>query len=348
MANYGTAVFKGNGTTPLINQGLSGGTLYVDTITVAAGTSQTFTYSSVPGGANLRVMLVDAGAHSFSVGTNGSGQATVTVTYVPGYNSGYATTLFVFCTLTTEPSYGVELINDAGERLVSSIFPVPEFLGAVTATYTGGGSWPGYWGATTSLGAGRKRMILWKIPDTSEASFQGTCYVADTVTGSYTLSCKAFSNTAESFAAPVAYIYALTGLQASSDTYGMRVYTAAGAVTFDSGRQMLSLLKAQTYSFYDSPSIPSMSGLSVALLLPSINAQYAASSQYMIGIDGITGEIIWGYLYALSFGTIRKNGTTLYTDYRVVDGGSGSSPIDVYNGQDTGLLTVITNTAFYS
>lgn len=345
MPNYGTALYKANGSTPLINQGLAGGSLYLATVSVAAGSSQTFTYADVPGGAYLRVMLVQAGGHSFSIGTNGSGQATVT--FSANGTSSYATIAFIFATQTTEPSYGVSLINDDGERLVSTLFGVPEFLGAVT---TSGSLASGYWTASTSLGAGRKRMILWKIPDTTYIAFQGDCYVADSVTGSYTLTCKSFTFTgSESMPfAPVAYVFALDGLSAGSESYGMRVFTASGAVTFDSGKQMLALLKSQTYSFGDSITISSMSGITPAVLLPSPTAQYGSSSSYFAGYDTITGDPLYGYILSNYYGTLRKNGTTLYTAYTYVDAGTSWTPNDFYNGQGTGLVTIVTDSANYS
>jgi hypothetical protein len=346
MANYGTAVYKSNGVA-LVNQGLAGGTLYIDTVVMAVGYSQTFTYSNVPGGAYLRVMLVQAGAHTFSIGTNGSGQATVTFTYASSYASSNQTIAFVFATQTNEPTYGVSLINDAGERLVSTLYPVPEFLGTVT---TSGSLASGYWTASTSLGAGRKRMILWKIPDTTYISFQGNCYVSDSVTGSYTLTCKSFTfGGSESISyAPVAYVFALTGLTAGSESYGMRVYNGSGAVTFCSGRQMMSLLKAQTYDFGYTLTISEMSGITPILLLPSTTAQTGGSSSYFAGYDSMTGDPLYGYILYNYYGTFRKNGTVIYTAYDYVDAGNSWTPNDFYNGQDTGLLTVVSNSANYS
>ena len=348
MATYGTALYKANGTTPLINQGLSGGSLYLDTVTLAVGTSATYTYPDVPGGAYLRVMLVKAGAHAYSIGTNGSGQATVAFTYYSGSGSSNQTIAFIFASQTTEPSYGVSLINDAGERLVSSLFSVPECIGVVTSTYVGGGSIGGVWSATSSVGAGRKRMILWKIPDTSYTSFQGEGYISEAVTGSYSVSCRQYQTSSETFAAPVAYIFALTGLATGSESYGIRVYTAGGAVTFDSGKQMLSLLKSQTYDFGTPVTVASMSGVAAAILLPSPTSQYGSSSSYFAGYDGITGEPLYGYIYTNYFGATRKNGTTLYSDYFYVDGGSGWTLNDYYNGQSTGLVTVVTDSSNYS
>lgn len=350
MADYGIAVYKANGTTPLINQGLSGGTLYVDTVVQTVGSSQTYVYDKVPGGSNLRVMLVQAGAHVFSVGTNASGYATLTVTYLSSYGSANATVLFVFATSTVEPTYGVQLINDAGDRLVSTLYPVPEFLGAVTTTNTGGNSIPYNWTASTTVGSGKKRMVLWKIPDTTNTYFSGTCYIPDTVTGSYSVACNSYMTlgASETYAAPVAYIFSLGPTSSSGDAYGVRVYDGSGNIMFDSGKQMMSLVKSQTYDFGYAITVSQMSGISPAILLPSLTANTGNSSSYFAGYDTITGEPLYGYLYTALYGTIRKNGTTLETKYFAVDNGSGWTANDYYNGQDTGLCSVITNSASYA
>lgn len=344
MATYGTAVYRANGTTPLINQGLSGGSLYLDTIEIAAGGSTSRTYPDVPGGSYIRVMLVQAGAHSYTIGTNGSGQATLSVNYTA--TSSGTTVLFVFATQTTEPTYGISLINDAGERLVSGIFPVPEFLGAVTTTFGGASGISGYWSASTSLGAGRKRMILWKIPDTTDTGFQGTCYVSDTVTGSYSVMATAYGSDTLS-AAPVAYVFAVTGLNTGTESYGIRVYNASGGITFDSGKGMLALLKSQTYNNSDSMTVSQMSGITPLILLPSPTAQYGSSSMYFAGYDTITGEPLYGYIYFTYVATLRKNGTTLYSVYKFWESGSGWTPNDYFNGQDTGLVTIVSDSAYY-
>ena len=361
---YGTAVYQSNGTTPLVNQSLAGGTLYVATITQSSGTSQTYTYPDVPGGSNLIVLLIYAGGHDYTTGTNGSGQATVTFTWNSSKNGGY-TYAYIFAKNTTEPNYGIAVINDAGERLVSTVFPVPEYLGKVTTTYQGVGSQgESIFSATTSIGSGTNRLILWSIPDTDYQYYSGGGYLPSSITGTTYVSCDyrvdipswyAAGSPAVNNTAPVAYIFGLDTLTASSDTYGIRVRNGSN-IMFDSGKQHLSLLKAIPYtldSFYgtgaeSSFSATGISGKTTALMLPSLTFQGLLSSGPYPFQDPY-GEWYSVYVDTIYHAGVRKKGNNFYSLFLPYNPNTGSdTPHDYYNGQDSGLYSIVTDATYYT
>lgn len=243
--SYGIEVTRANGKV-IASQTMPGGRVYVGKITAAAGTTPSpYTYPEVPGGDSLRVLQVSKGAHTFTTGTNAQGQATITLTPVSNRTS-YATVLYIFTTQTTEPSYGIQNINDAGERSFSTIFPCPEFLDKLTFSSTPnysedlaeGNYWSFTHNITTNLGAGRTRLVLWNLPEnTGDCWFTGTTLIESYVTGNYTVTAKYIRPTSVSASMPEAFIFALDGLTESSDTYGLRVYDGSTPqkLLFDAG-----------------------------------------------------------------------------------------------------------------
>jgi hypothetical protein len=314
---YGLLTQRPNGM-PLIDPTLIGGRVYVGKYTAAAGASASYTFPNIPGHGRLRVLQIAAGGHSYALSTNGSGQAVITFTPY-SQTSSRSTTVFLFTTYTTEPDYGVLTTNDAGQRTVSGLFPVPEFLGKVTFSNTPSSSYDTadgtYWVydhlSATSLGAGRERLVLWSLPEnTYDCWFKGTTNISNTVTGSFNLRARFIRAPTDPYSMPEAFVFALDGLTTSSDTYGIRVFDQSGNITFDSGRDHMVIKGFETTVDY-----PSSSGST--LTFPGLSTLTASNVPVML-IPSY-GKDVWARITASSSteksyeAGVRRVGSTLYT-----------------------------------
>lgn len=130
--SYGIIIRRADGTI-IAAPGVQGGGIFIGVRTISAGVSDTWTFNTVPGGSYLRVLQVSGGAHYYTIGTNGSNQATLTATArttytISGNQFGFQdSTFLIFSTFTTEDlsnDYGIAVINDSGERLVLSLIHI--------------------------------------------------------------------------------------------------------------------------------------------------------------------------------------------------------------------------------
>jgi hypothetical protein len=318
---YGTEVKLASGKVTT-NQTLPGGRVFLGLLVRSketAGTVTVYTYPDVPGGSNLRVLQVGAGAHVWSAGTNGSGQATMTLTALTTRDTGFSpipqTRLYVFTVATNEPDYGISMVNDAGERTVSGLFPAAEFLGKITFSSTPSSSYDVYEGtywrfnhtsAPTSLGAGRTRMILWSLPNTTDdVWFTGTPFLSSAGTGSYSLNASYIRDPGTAFTMPEAFMFAIDGISPSAETYGMQVFNPSGQLTYDAGLDHMILRGYETgLSYPTSPgtinsfSASYFSGNTPAFSIPTFAKETWSSA----------GQVSNGKYYT---GGVRRNGSTL-------------------------------------
>lgn len=335
-----------------VNTTLPGGRIFVGSITrarEAALTSTTYTYPKVPGGSNLRVMQVGAGAHNWSTGTDGNGNATVTmVAKGAGTRYAFQTTLYVFATSTTEPDFGVNIVNDAGERTVSSVFPCPEFLGklpasafALSYSYTVNNGYTLYqYEANHSLGLGRKVLVLWNLPGTSDDVW----YSGSTFTGSVVFH-SVIAPAGTPFALGEAFLFALDGLQASGDTFGLRVYDEAGTLCFDAGLPHMiirgfenSLSYSLTPNTVSSFSASTFGGIQPVFLLPDFWFEVWTR----LGLNSSRDEYFYGF--------VRRSGSTLATKVvrtEVYIEDVGSNSFTAYYGLNTNLTQIVCDGSLY-
>lgn len=351
--SYGTAIYVAGKT--YLDPGGAGGAVYLGKVTVAVNSSATYTYPDVPGGSHLRVFLVVSGDHTFSTGTNGSGQATLTIT---AKNSGsayaVATTAAVFAALTVEPTYGVSLLNDAGERLVSSMYPLPNFLGKFTLSLlSGGGSTQEVYQTTTSLGSGQDRLIMFKLPDTTDVWYYGTSFVSSSVTGDYNIQLRVFRPNYTSTTIPDAYVFGIQSsgaAPASSEQYGIRIYNSGGALMYDSGNKHLSLKRSTAFDFPATGNtetgytVSQMSGITPLVWLPTHEYLEAVYSHQGFGPGGV---MVPYYNQFFGRAMMRKNGTTLYARHDRVQTGTTFSPIVYNHGQLSNLFTMVADSYLY-
>lgn len=232
--------------TPVVSPTTPAGALFVQAITQSAGTSQTYTFANVPGGSYLRLIQSIPGGHLYSIGTDGSGYATLTLTAITsGYIAFTDSSFIVFSTYTTETNtYGILTVNDAGERVISGVYKTPQYLQKLNAS-----SWsisnngailnPNTYNWYTcsitipSISSARKRYILFSLPTGYDTWFSiDDTYVPESFTSSFTMNADVFSSSSPVM--PDVYIFALDGATAINSNYGIHLWDASGNITYDS------------------------------------------------------------------------------------------------------------------
>lgn len=348
---YGIQTTKGSLTT--LSESLVSGRIYVDLIykeTETSGTATTYTYTSIPGASYLRVHQIGGGTHTWATGTNGSGQATITVTATanPSTLSVPFTLLIVFATRTSETGYGILTTNSTGDTVVSAVYPVPEYVGKITLNSTPAGSYDtgseSYYNysheGTTTAGAGRERLILWVVPQTNEdVWYNCPAHISIAVTGTATVTVNVMTPTGTSYYLPEGYVFALSGLTASADAYGMRISNASGDVTFDSGRTHMVLKAIENIVDY-----PTATGTINTYTLTSLSGvNYPAGSFPQFKQERYSGTGV-----KVHVGAVRVRANLVETRLIKTDSYGGSYSTATYNyGTYTDLTQAIINSADY-
>lgn len=324
-----------------VNMAMPGGRIFVGMVVRAketAGIVTVYTFPDIPGHTFMKVKQVTGGAHIWAVGTNGLGQAIITLTAKNPRPVSFViipdTRLAVFATRTTEPDYGLEFVNDAGERTVSTIRPTADFIGKITfGGAVTAASELGYTryshSISTSLGSGRHRMVLWSVPSTaSDVWFTGTSYIPSSVSGAYNVVAQYYCAAGTPYTLPEAFVFAMGGASQSADAYGLRVYSAAGELMYDAGHQHLVVKAFESISFPNSgvayTSMASFAGITPAFFLPDYVSEVWTSG------SGISNAVV-------RKGVVRRDGTGFGTRSLKVD--QYSEDVVISGTYDWGLQT---------
>lgn len=316
--SYGLEITRANGRTMLAPA--SRGGVFVGLYTAAYGATGSWTFPNIPAG-GLTPYMIGFGGHQVVVGSSG-GVATLTLNPVlsgtaPPLSMRIASTIAVFARLTNEGNYGVLMTSEDGERSISSLYPVPVFLGKLTFSATPTSSFAtGVNGFTrythtvsTSLGAGRTRMILWTIPSSSlDVWYTGTSYLSNAA-GAANVDLKILRAPATTPVLPQGFVFALDGLAASGSAYGLQCFNASGQLTYDSNLAHWRSIGLSTYGY------PATSAGQSAINTYTM-ADYAAATTPLLLIQPYhfeawtSGAVSTAILYD---GFVKRSGTTLST-----------------------------------
>jgi hypothetical protein len=312
-AAYGIEVWGSDGTPHLSSD--SPGTIYIGRYTAVAGSNATFNFPLVPAG-YLTAYIVQRGTHSFAVGDDGSGNAQLSMTAVASLHASN-TLIDVFASLTVEPDYGTSMFNAAGARMLSSTYPTPEFLAKVTFSTTPDSSTTNPHGSVTvysfsstitTLANGRNVVVLWNLPSWSAT------YMKPNGMGGASGGRRVFMNITGALPTvmPEALIFAVDGLSASSEPWGMRLYDASGNVTYDSGLNHMTTLGVEASLNFGGASYTSAFLPGSAMTIPTY-------LQEVWNLDGGSSSSSHGQIKE---GFVRRNGADLFaglfqTDYQV-------------------------------
>lgn len=311
--SFGIQSFK-NATIKNIDPTMLGGRVFVKFINQAyTATTIDIPIPNVSSHTYLKIYTVEPGSYFVTSYTSAGGVATVRLnpySHLQQYASN--TVLIVFATQTVEPDYGILSVNDAGERLVSSIYPVPQFLQKITfdSNVNPAGNWSPLRGTSihysstpVSLGAGRQKIALYTIPENAADVW----YILDSYVGTGTPYLTLYIEGPEtaSYALPEAFIFALDNPIPSSDTYGLRIYgpSPTSELLFDSGHTYIDIKGFNSVSYFStatSSTIPNVG--TTAYLIPSYiyeNAQQISNQMA-------------SYFYEYK-GAVKRSGNTLFS-----------------------------------
>lgn len=284
---YGISIKKSNGQ-PLADPTMLGGRLFVQRIRQTVGTSNTYTFTGVPSGDDLIVYTVQAGFHTIVKGTD-SGSATLTLTAITRNPLSVAvdTELLIFTTKTKEPDYGCSVVNQSGQKLVSTVYPCPYYL--ISGTPVLIGSYPlesnspysyrhDYSISLGNASINSTRIILWALPDdtSNDVWYNATSCLSSGTSNIIGMSILNNSLTAPS--SPTGYIFQMDNIDPGSQNYGMRIYDSSQRVTFDSGLNHLIISGLTEGLYFSTPTI-GWSTTSTPMIVNSFNIpEYAGIS----------------------------------------------------------------------
>lgn len=346
---YGMNVYSPSGKI-ILGPDVLEGRIFIDQALATAGNSTSYTYSGVASHTEILIYPTGFNSHSHTLSTvSSSAVLTLTAKSTLGYPA-VDSYFLIFAKDTIEPSYGLECYNSSGKRIVSVSYPVPEYLGTVTASTSTSNTQYGdsdtdyteyfYEYDISSLGSGRDRLVLYNLAtNTNDCWFS-----ADSIPSANKCIATVSRNPTSSFTMPTAYVFALNGHTASSDTYGARIFNSSSGVVFDSG------LKHMVFK-----------SVGATLDIPTTNST-TYSGSYTTGLT-TTGDALFMFPRAQSLDQvrinsssyqstiytagIRRDGTTLYT--RVFSQGTNNYSGDVssstyYHGDFTNITQAFCDT----
>lgn len=319
--------------TNLISDPLTMGCVCLGSVYVNRDVSQTLSFPTVAAG-DLRIFFLGETCHEvYYVTVNG----VAGLQFVPGQvRNDYAggTRVLVFARNTIgESQYAFLSVSEAGERLVSALHPVPQFIGRVQFGPAQAGNQvlvgdttvrKRVYTASTSAGAGRNRFIMWSLPSVSGSYwYQGSSFIPSS-SSTATISQTVVSPTNVVPPLAEAFIFAIDGIPASGDAYGFRVWDQSGGLTFDAGHKHMQAKASYTgiqipvnngpqqYDYY----MPEMSSTPL-LMLPTMYFE----SYTRIGTTQSRTRRVWeGFCHrsGQTFSTVR------YQTAQTVDDGATS------------------------
>ena len=288
----------------LVNDML-GGRVFLGLMDSASIASKEFT--DVPTAADIQVYTLRYGYSSYSitqptgtypkisfVGSGGNSSA--------GIDFWRSTILAVFATKVSEPDYGISVVNASGQRLTSTKYTVPVFIGEVPINGTASlsNSMSKLHVGQANLGStNSEKLILWALPETdASVYYSGNCYIQPTTTNQVVAELNVYT-TLTNYPLPRAYVFQLNNigqLTSEHNYYGLQLFNSSSQKTFDSG----------------------LSHMAVAGILTDVNFTTTEQSKLLptnlIGAPLITfPQYARQSVFRTSYS--YREGTNIYTDY---------------------------------
>lgn len=323
---------------------------------ITSGT-QTLDYASVPFGSLFAVQFGE-GVHTWAISNNG-GLSRLTFTYAKAtYQSAKNTTLYLYASNTVEGDYGINALNDLGQRVVSTVYPNCRFIQKATldgvphaySTFASTGGW--YMRTNTfsytATSVNHFGLVFWSIPSSTDTTIWWSGDPDITLPGATAYSRMYYYSPSGGTAPtvwPEAFVFEVGPYMAANSTYGIRVYDAAGNIMYDGGTPQLVILgRLDSINFNTSGltyTIPSGVG-TPAIVFP----QYIKQSKFG-GCDKDGAANLHE-----QWGMFRRNGSTLYSDIMLMENDpQGYDCRDTnttyYYGNRTGLFVPFINATQY-
>lgn len=314
----------------LVNDML-GGRVFLGLMDSAAVTSREFT--DVPTAADIQVYTLRYGYSSYSitqptgtypkisfVGSGGNSSA--------GIDFWRSTILAVFATKVSEPDYGLSVVNASGQRLTSTKYTVPVFIGEVPINGTASLS-----NSMSKLHVGQaglgstnsEKLILWALPETdASVYYSGNCYVQPTNSNQVVAELNVYTNLTN-YPLPRAYVFQLNNiglLNSEHNNYGLQLFNSSSQKTFDSGLSHMAVAGILTNVNFttteQSKSLPTNLIGAPLITFPQYARQSVFKTSYSWRQGTVTYTAYEDYPNAFTYkGAIRyKDGLLYYMDKR--------------------------------
>ena len=178
-------------------------------------------------------------------------------------------------------TYGLRIINDDSELLIDSEYFSPAFAQKLEfsptvyseeagSTYFHSGYVKREYRTSTVTAPGNF-IVMWTLPDTTEDVWYNFETSTTSMGGYLTLWVYANSLGANlTYTLPTGYLFAISSLPAASETYGLRLFNAAGTKTFDSNNVQLAPYSiSDSFTFFDDPTGAQGLPTSISLAMPT-------------------------------------------------------------------------------
>jgi hypothetical protein len=349
---YGINVY-GPGGMLLTDPQLPSAGLFVERIVLNYGQTLSKEYTGVPAGA-LVVQAVDVGMHDWTIDSiNGNARLNFTAYLTSNTLRQVGSTFFVYATRTWEPTYGLMCLNDAGDRLFSTLYPLAEFIGksAVGVSQIGSDFSMGgyvhrtYRTSSTFTCTPNECMVLLELPDSGQDVWFHYDWFAVSA-GVWRIDVLvALPSGVTPTLPPSVMVFKVRNLTSSSETYGVRVFDASGNVTFDAGKRHLVLKELGTG--YTTPVNPFTAATSKSFTnLTGSRSVRVPTYRYETWVAR-SGQAASDYDEYKTF--TRRSGSSLTSKFIKIGVGFQDAPVNesYFFGQSYGHVIPIVDPALY-
>jgi hypothetical protein len=263
-------------------------------------------------------------------------------------------------------SYGLRIINDESELLIDSEYFSPAFAQKLEfsptvyseeagSTYFHSGYVKREYRTSTVTASGNF-IVMWTLPSTT-ADVWYNFETSTTSMGGY-LTLWVYANSMGgnlTYTLPTGYLFAISNLPASSETYGLRLFNAAGTKTFDSNNVQLAPYSiSDSFTFFDDPTGPQGLSTSITLDIPT-NPIFMLPNYTSLRIfKKMSGQVQTGHLEFVYEAMFRRQGNIVQVkDVQVYYSDEADIPWPytqtIYNsGNRQGLGIIVANADLYA
>lgn len=286
---YAFETYRSDGST-VIN-GSSGACIFLGLYTIPGTSASGYaSFPQAPAG-SIYCFNANAGSHDFdTVSPGGDPYARINWTQRAGQTQ--ATTLIVFAKKTNNAdTFGLLLLNDAGDTLVDSSHPVPQYAGYIqptvdaTSTYQcPDGLRANVHNVPMNIRPGTNRIVLLKMPDSGTDDIWYSCdsFISSSVTSTVSLNVTVYAPAGVAYQVPTMHIFSIDGPVNAGGDYALHVMLADQTLVYDSSAENISVRDATAVTY---PAVGSTATYSLALPVnPGVSIPYFY--QHVRHIDG--------------------------------------------------------------
>jgi len=263
-------------------------------------------------------------------------------------------------------TYGLRIINDESELLIDSEYFSPAFAQKLEfsptvyseeagSTYLHSGYVKREYRTSTVTASGNF-IVMWTLPNSTSDVWYNFETSTTSMGGYLTLWVYANSMGLDlTYTLPTGYLFAISSLPASSETYGLRLFNSAGIKTFDSNNvQLAPYYISDSFSFWTDSTGPQGLGTPIELSIPT-NPIFMLPNYTSLRIfKKMSGQTQVGHLEFVYEAMFKREGNIVLTkEVQVYYSDEGDAPWPytqtIYNsGNRQGLGIIVANADLYA